>query len=110
MSRRLFLGDIRLFLDEIHRLADSQILHQLRSRDGGLEAGRILAKLHSIPAPIDALDWESRFNAKIDRKIVAYENCELKYVILDKDVVLQPGTKLIGTPTRPIIIKRGEKI
>ena len=38
------------------------------------------------------------------------ENCELKYVILDKDVVLQDGTKLIGTPTRPVIIKRGEKI
>ena len=36
------------------------------------------------------------------------ENCELKYVILDKDVVVQPGTQLIGTPTRPIIIKRGE--
>ena len=35
-------------------------------------------------------------------------NCELKYVILDKDVVVQPGTKLIGTPTNPIIVKRGE--
>ena len=38
------------------------------------------------------------------------ENCELKYVILDKDVILQPGTKLIGTPTCPVIIKRGEII
>ena len=36
------------------------------------------------------------------------ENCELKYVILDKDVVVQPGAKLIGTPTCPVIIKRGE--
>ncbi len=36
------------------------------------------------------------------------EDCELKYVILDKDVVVQPNTKLIGTPTNPIIIKRGE--
>lgn len=45
----------------------------------GVDAGRILAKIHSIPAPADALDWESRFNAKIDRKIVMYENCELKY-------------------------------
>jgi len=35
-------------------------------------------------------------------------NCELKYVILDKDVVVQPGAKLIGTPTNPIIVKRGE--
>ena len=41
---------------------------------------------------------------------VVGENCELKYVILDKDVVVQSGTQLIGTPNRPIIIKRGEKI
>lgn len=45
----------------------------------GLDAGRILVQLHTLPAPADAPDWESRFNAKIDRKIAMYENCELKY-------------------------------
>ena len=45
----------------------------------GLDAGRILAKIHTLPAPADAPDWEARFNAKIDRKIAMYENCELKY-------------------------------
>ena len=45
----------------------------------GLDAGRILAKIHTIPAPKDATSWEARFNAKIDRKIAMYENCELKY-------------------------------
>ena len=45
----------------------------------GLEAGRILAKLHTLAAPLDAPDWETRFNAKIDRKIAMYEGCELKY-------------------------------
>ena len=45
----------------------------------GLDAGRILAKIHSIPAPSDAPDWESRFNAKIDRKIAMYQACDLKY-------------------------------
>ncbi|MGN0999084.1 MAG: aminoglycoside phosphotransferase family protein, partial [Faecousia sp.] len=45
----------------------------------GLDAGRILGKLHTIPAPEDAPSWESRFNAKIDRKIAMYESCELKY-------------------------------
>lgn len=45
----------------------------------GLDAGRILAKIHTIPAPVDVPNWESRFNAKIDRKIAMYENCELKY-------------------------------
>ena len=39
---------------------------------------------------------------------VVGENCELKYVILDKDVVVRPGTKLVGTPANPIIIKRGD--
>ena len=45
----------------------------------GLDAGRILAKIHTIPAPAEAPEWESRFNAKIDRKIAMYEACELKY-------------------------------
>ena len=45
----------------------------------GLEAGAILAKLHTIPAPADTPDWEPRFNAKIDRKIAMYEACPLKY-------------------------------
>lgn len=45
----------------------------------GLDAGKILAKIHTISAPADTPDWESRFNAKIDRKIAMYESCELKY-------------------------------
>lgn len=45
----------------------------------GLDAGRILRKLHTLPAPADAPPWAGRFNAKIDRKIVMYENCPLKY-------------------------------
>lgn len=45
----------------------------------GLDAGRILAKMHSIPAPPDTQSWETYFNAKIDRKIAMYDKCELKY-------------------------------
>ena len=52
-------------------------------------------------------------NAKVDHCLilndtVVGEDCELKYAILDKDVVVRPGTKLMGTPANPIIIKRGE--
>ena len=36
------------------------------------------------------------------------EGAELKHVILDKDVTVRPGAKLYGTPSSPIIIKRGE--
>ena len=45
----------------------------------GLDAGRILAKIHTIPAPADLPSWEVRSNAKIDRKIMMYEACDLKY-------------------------------
>lgn len=38
------------------------------------------------------------------------ENCELKYVILDKDVSIRPGTRLIGTPASPVILERGETV
>ncbi|MBO5953076.1 MAG: glucose-1-phosphate adenylyltransferase subunit GlgD [Oscillospiraceae bacterium] len=41
---------------------------------------------------------------------VVGENCELKCVILDKDVTVRPGSKLIGTPNAPVIIKRGETV
>ena len=51
--------------------------------------------------------------AKVDSCVimndtVVGENCELQYVILDKDVVVRPGTRLVGTPTKPVIIQRGE--
>ena len=45
----------------------------------GLDAGRILQKMHTIPAPADAEDWEERFNKKIDRKLAMYDACPLKY-------------------------------
>ncbi len=41
---------------------------------------------------------------------VVGENSELKCVILDKNVTVRPGAKLIGTPQNPIIIKRGETV
>ena len=45
----------------------------------GLEAGRILKKIHSIPAPARKEDWEARFNRKMDYKIQKYNECPLKY-------------------------------
>ena len=45
----------------------------------GLDAGRILQKIHSIPAPPEIEPWADRFNRKIDRKIAMYEACPLKY-------------------------------
>jgi aminoglycoside phosphotransferase (APT) family kinase protein len=45
----------------------------------GLKAGRILRKIHSIPAPAGQEDWESRFNRKMDYKIQKYIECPIKY-------------------------------
>ena len=45
----------------------------------GLDAGAILKKMHTLPAPADAEPWEDRFNQKIDRKIAMYTNCPLRY-------------------------------
>ena len=41
---------------------------------------------------------------------VIAENCELRYVIMDKDVTVRAGAKLIGSPTNPVIITRGEVV
>ena len=54
-------------------------------------------------------------NAKVENciimnKTLVGEGAELKYVILDKDVTVAPGAKLVGTPCTPIIIKRGETV
>lgn len=45
----------------------------------GREAGEILRALHTIPAPAETEDWESRFNKKIDQKIRLYRDCPYKY-------------------------------
>ncbi len=47
-------------------------------------------------------------NSLIMNDSVIGENAELKCVILDKNVTVRPGAKLIGTLQNPIIIKRGE--
>ena len=45
----------------------------------GREAGEILRALHTIPAPAETEDWESRFNRKIERKIQLYRECPFQY-------------------------------
>ncbi len=45
----------------------------------GLEAGRMLKMIHSIKAPANQVDWESRFNAKMNRKIKMYQECPIHF-------------------------------
>lgn len=44
----------------------------------GVDAGKILKQIHSIPAPDDQPAWEARFNKKMDRKIQGYLDCPLR--------------------------------
>ena len=45
----------------------------------GLSAGRILKRIHAVPAPADLPDWAQRFGEKIHRKVAEYLACPLKY-------------------------------
>ena len=49
-------------------------------------------------------------NCIIMNDAIIGEGAELKYVILDKNVTVTPGAKLIGTKKNPIIVKRGETV
>ena len=44
------------------------------------------------------------------REVTVGKGAELKYAILDKNVTVTPGAKLIGTKKNPIIVKRGETV
>lgn len=59
-----------------------EIIHTLSDNEQyayGFEAGKILKKIHEIPAPKNIEDWELIFNRKIDRKIQAYQKSPIKY-------------------------------
>ena len=45
----------------------------------GLDAGRILRRLHTIPAPADLPAWDIRFSAKMERKIRMYAECPVHF-------------------------------
>jgi len=45
----------------------------------GIDAGRILRKLHTLPAFDGIEPWDIRFGRKIDRKLKMYDECPIKY-------------------------------
>ena len=44
----------------------------------GVTAGRVLRRIHEMPAPADQEPWDSRFNRKIDGRIAQYRTCGVK--------------------------------
>ena len=49
-------------------------------------------------------------NCVIMNDAVIGAGAELKYVILDKNVTVKPGTKICGTPEKPFVVKRGKTV
>ena len=49
-------------------------------------------------------------NCVIMNNAIIGKDAKLKYVILDKDVTVRPGTKLFGSANNPVVIKRGETV
>ncbi len=44
------------------------------------------------------------------QKCTIEENCDLSYVIADKDVYIGEGVILRGTPEQPIVLRKGERV
>ena len=87
-----------------------EAIAKLSSRDQyvcGLTAGRMLAKLHSLPAPGDGHDWEGYFTAKVQRKIAAYRSCGLRYS--HGDAMVQYLTENLALlHNRPVTFQHGD--
>lgn len=66
----------------------------------GLEAGKILKRIHTIPAPETQPDWEARFNAKIDRNIKMYRDCPIRFEGAEKIIACIEANRylLAGRP------------
>ena len=45
----------------------------------GLESGRMLRTIHSLPMPFASEPWSVRYGRKLDAKLALYENSPLKY-------------------------------
>lgn len=73
----------------------------------GLDAGRILKAIHSIPAPDGIEEWETRFNKKIDRKIKMYQECPIHYEDGDRIIAYIENNRYL-LKSRPQCFQHGD--
>jgi len=45
----------------------------------GVESGKVIKKMHAIPAPDNQEDWAARFGRKTELKIQKYQNCGISF-------------------------------
>lgn len=86
------------------------VLPQLRApeqRELGLQAGRLLAKVHAC-APLHPLpDWPTHFNAKLDRKITKALACELE-IPGRSDLIAYLNANRFRLANRPVTLHHGD--
>ncbi|KIL43120.1 aminoglycoside phosphotransferase family protein [Jeotgalibacillus campisalis] len=59
-------------------------LTQAKQYELGVTCGKILKKIHSIPAPSGQENWSTYFNRKIDKKMKSYLECGIRFKEDDK--------------------------
>ena len=66
----------------------------------GRQAGEILRRIHTLPAPPEQPDWSVRFNAKIDRNVSLYTACPIHFPGDDRilDYIEANRFRLAGRP------------
>lgn len=86
MSKPVEFGTCRDGVYALHSWIDGKdaedvihLLSEIEQHVLGLKAGKILKKIHSIPAPKDQEDWYTRFNRKTNIKIQKYRECGLRF-------------------------------
>lgn len=71
-------GEVYLLLSWIEGDSLDEVLSGLTEAEQyqlGVNAGKLLKTIHSIPAPLDQEDWEERMLAKTERYLEEYEVC-----------------------------------
>jgi aminoglycoside phosphotransferase (APT) family kinase protein len=73
----------------------------------GYEAGKALFKMHQLPIKGQLINWEDKFNQKIDRNIQRYRNCSVQFEHADSIIhFLNENRHLLHA--RPVSFQHGD--
>lgn len=73
----------------------------------GVQAGKILKRIHSIEAPVNQEDWENKMNKKISMHLKRYEECGI-HVLNDEFAIKHINRNLNLLKNRPQKYQHGD--
>ena len=79
-------GDVFILLSYLEGQSAEDVLPNLSNEEAyslGIEAGKALQKLHSIPIKISNTSWKEKYYEKMPRKIKALKECKYKLPLED---------------------------